>query len=78
MCIRDSLNSDRQSILDVTLSALNRKFSTVYDLETDAITIIDLEPKTTAFTKPVTKFGPGEYLLIEIGDLPQTPDCDDE
>lgn len=72
------LNSDRQGIFNATLSALNRKFSTLYSVEADAITIIDLEPKTTAFTKPVTKFGSGEYLLIEIGDLPQTPDCDDE
>lgn len=72
------LNSERQGIFDAALSALNRKFSTVYDLEADAVTIIDLDPKTPAVTKQITKFGSGEYLLIEIGDLPQIPDCDDE
>ena len=72
------LNSDRQGIFNATLSALNRKFSTIYDIGADAVTIIDLDPKTPAVTKQITKFGSNGYLLIELADLSQLADCEDE
>jgi hypothetical protein len=72
------LNSDRAGIFAVTLSTLNRRFSTVYDLESDAVTIIDEDPKTPTVVKQASKFGSNGYLLIELGDLVQSIDCDDE
>jgi hypothetical protein len=72
------LNSDRAGIFAVTLSALNRRFSTVYHLKADAVTVIDEDPKTPAVVKQASKFGSDGYLLIELGDLAQSIDCDDE
>jgi hypothetical protein len=74
----NDLNSQRSQILDSNLSALNRRFSTIYDLGADAVTIIDKDPKTTHVVKQINKFGTNRYLLIEVGDLPQSVDCDDE
>lgn len=72
------LNSDREGIFEASTQALNRKFGTVYDLQMDALTIIDFDPKTVALIKQLTNFGTDGYLVIEREDLPEYKDCDDE
>jgi len=71
------LNSARQKILEATLSTLNRRFTQVYDLQTDAVVAIDKDPKSVAVTKQITRFGTGGYLVIEASDLTLL-DCDDD
>lgn len=71
------LNSDRDKILDATLSTLNRRFTQVYDLQTNFVVAIDKEPKSVAVVKPITRFGTGGYLVIEAGDLTLLG-CDDD
>jgi hypothetical protein len=72
------LNIERKNIFDSTLSALNRKFNTVYDFDSKAITIIDSRPKRTDFIKPIVKFSSNSYLSIEAFEAPIDNDCDDE
>lgn len=71
------LNSERAGILSATLSALNRRFTQVYDLQTDLVVAIDKEPKNVGVVKPITRFGTGGYLVIEASDLIEL-DCDDD
>lgn len=72
----NDLNSQRQAILVATLSALNRRFTQVYDLQSDLLTTHDQDPKSVEVVKQITRFGTNRYLVIEAGDLTEV-DCDD-
>jgi hypothetical protein len=72
------LNSDRKDIFDSTLSALNRKFNTVYDFKFDSITIINNNDNRTDYVKPQIKFSSNSYLSISASDISTNIDCDDE
>lgn len=72
------LNLERKNIFDSTLSALNRKFNTVYDFEAKAVTIMDSRPNRTDFVKPAVKFSSNSYLSIGADEISNKPDCDDE
>jgi hypothetical protein len=73
-----SLNPDRQKILDSSLQALNRKFNTVYDFNTKAITIMDSRPNRTDFIKPIVKFSSNSYLSIDADEVSTDIVCNDE
>jgi hypothetical protein len=70
------LNSDRASILVVTLQTLNRRFSQVYDLGASPLTTIDYEPKTAEVAKQTGRFGAGGFLSISASDIEEI-DCED-
>jgi hypothetical protein len=72
------LNPDRKGIFDSTLTALNRKFNTVYDFKFDSVTIINSNDNRTDYVKPSIKFSSNSYLLISASDVPTSVDCDDE
>jgi hypothetical protein len=72
------LNTEREKIFDSTLSALNRKFNTVYDFDSKAITIIDKETYRTDYVKTSVKFSSNSYLSISANDVADKIDCDDE
>ena len=71
------LNPDRQKILDSSLQALNRKFSTVYDFTMSPVTIIDKNPYRSDYVKVQVKFGSVSYLSIDASDFPSDPSCSD-
>ena len=73
-----SLNPNRQKILDSSLQALNRKFNTVYDFNTKAITIMDSRPNRTDFIKPIVKFSSNSYLSIDADEVSTDIVCNDE
>jgi hypothetical protein len=72
-----SLNPDRQKILDSSLQALNRSFSTVYRLDIQPITVMDTRPNRTDFVKAVIKFGGNSYLSIDANDIATKTNCND-
>jgi hypothetical protein len=69
---------DREQIFNVLKSTYDRKFTTVYDLNTDAIVIINKNPKEQEVVKQITKFGSGEYLEIDIPSIVDKKDCNDK
>jgi len=71
------LNTERQLIHSASLSTLNRRFTQVYDLGTDAVVIVDKRPKNASIVKQIGRFGTSGYLLIEAEDI-TTLDCDDK
>ena len=69
---------DREQIFNGLKSTYDRKFTTVYDLNVDAIVIIDKNPKEQEVVKQITKFGSGEYLEIDIPSIVDKKDCNDK
>ena len=72
------LETDREKIFAVLKSTYDRKFTTVYDLNVDAIVIINKNPKEQEVVKQITKFGSGEYLEIDIPLIVDEKDCNDK
>jgi len=72
------LETDREKIFAVLKSTYDRKFTTVYDLNVDAIVIINKNPKEQEIVKQITKFGSGEYLEIDIPLIVDEKDCNDK
>jgi len=76
---REEKETDRQKIFAALKSAYDRKFTTVYDLNIDAVVIINKSPKEYDIIKTITKFGSGEYLEIDIPlAVPNDIDCNDD
>ena len=72
------LNPDRQKIFDSTLSALNRKFNTVYDIKVEPVSVINKDAYRTDYVKTIVKFSGNSYLSISASDIPSDIDCDDK
>ncbi len=75
---REEKETDREKIFAVLKSTYDRKFTTVYDLNVDAIVIINKNPKEQEIVKQTTKFGSGEYLEIDIPFIVDEKDCNDK
>lgn len=75
---REEKETDREKIFAVLKSTYDRKFTTVYDLNVDAIVVINKNPKEQEIVKQTTKFGSGEYLEIDIPFIVDEKDCNDK
>lgn len=74
-----SLNEERQKIFSAATSALNRNFSTVYNLNSSIITNTFVKKRETEIIRNEVSFdlsGTEYYEITEI--LPPDKDCDDE
>ena len=75
---RSERDSDRQGIFDATVSALNRKFSTVYNLKTDLTPIVYDKKRETEIIRNEVGFDISGTNYYEINDLLAIfKDCDD-
>jgi hypothetical protein len=72
------LETDREKIFAALKSTYDRKFTTVYDLNVDAIVIINKNPKEQEVIKQIIKFGSDGYLEIDIPLLLGEKDCKDD
>lgn len=76
---REEKETDREKIFAALRTTYERKFTTVYGLNIDAIVIINKSPKECDIIKTITKFGSGEYLEIDIPlAVPNDIDCNDD
>jgi hypothetical protein len=76
---REEKETDREKIFAALKSTYERNFTTVYDLNIDAVVIINKSPKEYDIIKTITKFGSGEYLEIDIPlAVPDDIDCNDD
>lgn len=60
------LNEERQELLDVTLFALNRNFTTIYDLDVEAVVILSEKKRDEHITKTEVGFDLTNSRYIEI------------
>ena len=73
-----SLNEDRQGIFSASTSALNRKFSTVYNFESNIVSITYDKKRETEIIRNEVGFDLTGTEYFEISDLIETlKDCDD-
>jgi hypothetical protein len=75
-------NKDRASelngIFQVLSSEYKKKFTRVADFGTDIQVYLNKNPSNTDVIKPITKFGSGRYLEIDVLKVIEKKDCIDE
>ena len=80
-CVWWKERSERPAISDGIFQALSsaytRKLTTVLDLDVNIQKIVNKNPSNLDVIKPITKYGTGEYLQIDIAEIIAEPDCDD-
>ena len=66
-------------VLAIILSTeYKKKFTRIADLDIDIQKIVNKNPINMDVIKPITKFGSGEYLEIDVLKVIEKKDCIDE
>lgn len=75
---RAERSSELNGIFQVLSTEYKKRFTKVADLGIDIITVANKNPINVDVIKPVTKFGSGEYLDIDVLKVVEKKDCIDE
>lgn len=75
---RKERNSELNGIFEALSSEYKLKFSRQTDFLVDIQKYIDKNPSNMDIIKPITKFGSGEYLEIDVLKIIEKKDCNDE
>ena len=75
---RSERSSDLNGIFQVLSTEYKKKFTRIADLDIDIQKIVNKNPINMDVIKPITKFGSGEYLEIDVLKVIEKKDCIDE
>lgn len=75
---RKERNNDLNGIFQVLSSDYKKKFTKIFDFDITLNSVIDKDISNLEVIKPVTKFGSGGYLEIDVASVIEKKDCKDE
>ena len=75
---RSERSSELNGIFQVLSTEYKKKFTRITDFGTDIQIYINKNPNNIDVIKPITKFGSGEYLEIDVLKIIEKKDCTDE
>jgi hypothetical protein len=75
---RSERSSNLNGIFQVLSTEYKKKFTRMADFGTDIQIYVNKNPNNLDVIKPITKFGSGEYLEIDVLKIIEKKDCSDE
>jgi hypothetical protein len=75
---RKERSSELNGIFQVLTTEYKKRFTRIADYDTDIQIYVNKNPNNMDIIKPVTKFGSGEYLEIDVLKTIEKKDCSDE